>query len=303
MLELTKGRQRLTLLPEIGGAIRQWQVDGHDVFLPVTTPELGAQHGEAVGAYPMLPYVNRLADGSFSFAGHEYHLTPNMTGCPHPIHGNAWENAWDVLHKSATHAILAFDHTPDSAEGKNNPHWPFSYRAVLSYALKDERLEVTMVVENRDTVEQPVGFGFHPFLSAGEDAHLTFHARQVWKTDPQGLPIEAVPCEGEWSFQKPTPIYNRALDHGFSGFGGYAELQQRGLAPSVRIEADFIFSHLTVFTAEKGGFVAIEPATSMTDALNRPEVAGRGVHVLKPGQRIGGTVRFDCLSSQSSSVG
>lgn len=303
MLELTKGRQRLTVLPETGGAVGQWQVDGHDVFLPVTTPELTAQHGQAVGAYPMVPYVNRIAGGDFSFAGHEYHLTPNMEGCPHPIHGNAWEHSWEVLHKSDTHAILAFDHIPSVVEGGNDPQWPFSYRAVLSYALKDERLDVTMVIENRDTVEQPVGLGFHPFFSVGEDAELSFEARQVWNTDAQGLPTEAQPCEGVWSFHAPTPIYNRALDNGFTGFGGIAEIRQRGSVPSVQIEADPIFSHLTVFTAEKGAFVAVEPVTSMTDAFNRPDIADRGVHVLKPGQRVGGTVRFTLNASHATAAG
>ncbi|GBQ06734.1 aldose 1-epimerase [Saccharibacter floricola] len=299
MLELTKGRHRLTLLPETGGAIGQWQVDGHDVFLPVQTAELTAQRGVAVGAYPLVPYVNRVAHGQFSFAGHEYHMSPNMEGCPHPIHGNAWENEWTVLHKSDSHAILAFDHQPQNGDGVNDLHWPFAYRAVLSYALRGEMLEVALVVENRDTVEQPVGFGFHPFLASGQEASLSFDARDVWITDGQGLPVEAQPCDGEWSFQTPKPIYERGLDNGFTGFGGAAELRQAGPVGGIRVEADAIFDHLTVFTRENGSFVAIEPVTSMTDALNRPDIADRGVHVLKPGQRLGGNIRFTVLPSNA----
>ncbi|MXV44127.1 aldose 1-epimerase [Saccharibacter sp. 17.LH.SD] len=291
MLELKNGRHRLTLLPETGGAIGQWQVDGCDMFFPLANPNLRAQQGVEVGAYPLVPYSNRIAHGAFSFGGEEFQLSPNMTGETHPIHGNGWENAWRVMHQGEAHAVLVFDHTPEEGE-QNDPHWPFAYRAVLSYALQGDQLDVSIVVENRDSREQPVGLGFHPYVTVGEGTTLSFDAKYVWLTDEEKLPKEAKPCEGDWSFHKPKEISECSIDNGFGGFSGKAFVKHTDSLPNLTIEADPIFEHFVVFSQPKSGFVGLEPVTNMTDAINRPTVAKRGIHVLKPGQRVGGNMHF-----------
>lgn len=298
MLELTKGRHRLTLLPERGGAVAQWLVNEKSIFSSVVTPELTNQQGAAIGAYPILPYVNRLANGVFSFGEYEYCLTPNMAGSQHPIHGNAWQHPWKILHKSDEHAVLVFDHVPIKKAGnQNDPEWPFAYRAVISYALRQNALSVHMAVENRDEVDQPVGLGFHPFFAASEATKLFFKARYRWTVDETGLPMEVVPCEGEWLFDDPVQIYNREIDSGFMQVDGQAVVSQQGERPDIHIDADPIFKHLVVFTKAGGDFVAVEPVTSMTDALNHPEIIHRGLHVVKPGQRIGGNMHFMVLQT------
>ncbi|KXV28633.1 aldose epimerase [Gluconobacter japonicus] len=288
MIELSRGKSRLTILPETGGAVGVWQRDGKDIFLPVPNEALTAQKGEAVGAYPLIPYSNRIANGRFSFHGQDYDLAPNMGDHPHTIHGNAWEQEWTVAHQGASHAVLTLDHVPQD----NDRQWPFAYRAVLSYLLTDDVLDVHMVVENRDTVDQPVGFGFHPFLAAEGLATLSFDAEKVWLTSPDGLPVESVPCEGEWSFHAAKNAHARSIDNCFAGFGGTVGLDRPDAGVKVSVEADPIFTHLVVFTSPDGPFVAVEPVTNMTDAINRPDIPGRGLHILKPKTRIGGRMRF-----------
>ncbi|QEH96558.1 aldose 1-epimerase [Gluconobacter thailandicus] len=288
MIELSRGKSRLTILPETGGGIGVWQLDGKDIFLPVSNEALAAQKGEAVGAYPLIPYSNRIADGRFSFNGQDYDLAPNMGDHPHTIHGNAWEKDWTVAHQGANHAVLTLDHVPQ----ENDTQWPFTYRAVLSYLLTENTLDVQMVVENRDTVDQPVGFGFHPFLAAQGPATLSFDATKAWLTSPDGLPVQAVSCDGEWSFHAPKDAHARFIDNCFAGFGGQVVLDRPDAGLKVTVEADPIFTHLVVFTSPDDPFVAVEPVTSMTDAINRSDIPDRGLHVLKPNTRIGGRMRF-----------
>ncbi|WP_282799541.1 aldose 1-epimerase [Bombella apis] len=291
MLELKRDGQSLTILPETGAALGQWQVQGHDMLRPVANPALRNQKGVAVGAYPLLPYVNRIADGHFAFGGEEHRLVPNMEGCPHPIHGNGWEHEWQVAHRTDSHAILTFDHTPSDDEAGRG-EWPYAYRAVMSYELRADGLHVSIVIRNSDTVDQPVGLGFHPFFHSEAKSRLKFAADSVWLTDGHGLPTEKKSCEGEWDFSTGQALEELKLDNGFAGFAGQAWLEQPGGLPDLTVEADRIFSHLVVFSQPEEGYVAIEPVTSMTDALNRPEIAGRGVHVLAPGQSLGGMIRF-----------
>lgn len=331
MIELTKGPNRLVLLPELGGAVGEWTHDGQDIFLPVANPDLRAQKGEAVAAYPLVPYSNRIAHGRFTFDGTTYHLDRNMGEHPHTIHGNGWERPWAVMHKTDSHAILALEHwprglesqgvknqsvntqdvgsqdagsqenatedTPDdsqvpTASRAQDRQWPFAYRATLSFQLHDDGLMVDMVVENIDTVEQPVGFGFHPFLAAQGAATLHFTARTVWITDGEGLPVRQEKADRDWSFDPPADAHARSIDNAFAGFAGHVALKRSEAGLKVTIESDPIFEHVVLFTAPDKPFVAIEPVTNMTDAVNRPDVPGRGLHRLKPGTRTGGRMRF-----------
>ncbi|GBR52040.1 aldose 1-epimerase [Neokomagataea thailandica NBRC 106555] len=292
MIELTKGLNTVTLFPELGGAMGVWKFDGEDVFLPVGNPDLKAQKGEAVGAYPLVPYSNRIANGRFEVDGQTYQLDKNMGEHPHTIHGNAWELPWTVAHKTDSHAVLVLEHRPNVEARADERQWPFAYRAALIYQLHNDGLAVEMVVENLDTVEQPVGFGFHPFLAAQGPATLRFDADAAWVTDENGLPVRQEKTQNEWSFTQPVDAHARFIDNCFSGFKGEAELVRPDVGLTIRIEADPVFGHVVVFTAPDGPFVAVEPVTNMTDAINHPEIAGRGLHVLKPAGRVGGTMRF-----------
>ncbi|QDH17557.1 aldose 1-epimerase [Swingsia samuiensis] len=292
MIELKRGKSRLTILPDVGGAIGEWQWDGKDIFLPVSNDALKAQRGVAVGAYPLIPYSNRIANGRFSFEEKAYQLAENMADHPHTIHGNAWEHEWTVAHEGDHFVVLTFDHTPQGQDAE----WPFAYRAVLSYQLHESYLDVVIAIENRDRVNQPVGLGYHPFLAAQGKANLKFDAESVWLTTPDGLPTERIPTEGEWSFHHLKDVHARFIDHCFNEFGGHVELQRPDDGVSVSIESAPLFSHLVVFTSPDGPFVAVEPVTNMTDAINHPEVSDRGLHILKPGAQLGGRMRFHIKS-------
>lgn len=45
MIELSRDKSRLTILPKTGGAVGVWQRDGKDIFLPVPNEALAAQKG------------------------------------------------------------------------------------------------------------------------------------------------------------------------------------------------------------------------------------------------------------------
>lgn len=290
-LRLEKGKALLEIMPQIGGAVKSWRFDEKDIFYARSDEALTAQSGVPVAAYPLVPYSNRIAEGRFSFGDEDYQLAPNMKGSPHPIHGNGWENAWKTGHKTESHAILFFDFKPDVSDG-SDLQWPFAYRAALSYTLFEKSLEIEIVLENRDTKPQPVGIGFHPFLCADPAARLSFSSRNVWLTQHDGLPEKRVAAEGTWSFGESVSFYDRSLDNVFTEFGGDALLKRGDGGPSIKLSADPVFSHLVVFSPQGSNFVALEPVSMMTDGFNHPEIADRGVRILKTGERFGGKMRF-----------
>ena len=78
MLELRTGQSLLEVKPELGGALGRWTRDGLEIFHPVSDPNLIAQHLETAGAYPLIPFSNRVGYGKFAFGGESFQLLPNF---------------------------------------------------------------------------------------------------------------------------------------------------------------------------------------------------------------------------------
>lgn len=290
VIELARGESRLGLLPELGGSVAYWRVAERDLLSPQADPNLLAQKGAAVGAYPLVPYSNRIGGAAFSFEGQAFSLAGNFVGETNSIHGNGWEHVWTVVQSDADRAILLFDHKPeDEARAKE---WPFAYRCVQSFVLHDNGFDLEILVVNQDARPQPVGFGIHPFLACSASATLAFKAGTAWENDGRNLPERAVPAEGAWSFATPRVVAGETIDNCFAGWAGHAELAEPEQGYAVTIDADPIFRHLVIYAVPEKSFVAVEPATNMNDAIHHPDVLERGLHVLAPGERISGVIRF-----------
>lgn len=289
-LVLQAGLSRMVLRPGVGGAVGSWVRAGNVVFHPVADPNLVAQRGAHVGAYPLIPFSNRVAEGRFGFANERYQLEPNFRGEPHAIHGNAWMRAWRVLRRDQAAAVLALDHAPPEDPAGQ---WPFRYHAEIEYALRDDGLVVTLRVRNTDTRPQPMGLGFHPFLPRDPDMALGFSAGSVWHVGPDALPDARLAVEGGYRFEPMRAVADGPpLDSCYAGWTGTAFVRwpNRGLA--LTITAGAPFRHLVVFTPPGRDYVAVEPASNMTDAINRPEIADRGLAVLQPDEELAAVVEF-----------
>jgi len=284
MLELKSGASVLRLLPECGGAVASWQRHGVDVLHPVSDPNLIAQHERPVAAYSLIPFSNRVGYGRFTFDGKHFQLAPNFGGEPHAIHGNAWEREWRVAEAQADRAVLTLDHQEPASE------WPFHYQASVTFALTEDTLTVTMHVENTDPRAQPVGLGFHPFFPRTADTELGFKADGVWKAGADALPEARLAVEGDWRFDPVRPIAAAALDNCYTGWTREAELRWPSRGTGLRITASEPFGHLVVYTPPGRSYLAVEPASNMTDAVNRMDIADNGLRVLQSGESLEATV-------------
>ncbi|MDR6182489.1 aldose 1-epimerase [Asaia bogorensis] len=290
MIELKLGEAHLGLLPALGGSLAFWRLRGRDLLVPTADPNLVAQKNTPVAGYPLLPFSNRIGNGTFSFEGIPYQLAHNFVSEPHAIHGNGWERSWEVAQHDAERAILYLDHDP--AKGDDAAQWPFAYRAVLSFVLHREGLDVEILLANRDTRAQPVGMGFHPFFARSDDMTLQFGARGMWQNGSDMLPTTLQPYEGTEFFDKAKLVGATRLDNCFAGWDGKARLGYPSAGYDLTIEADAAFSHLVVFTAPEKPFVAVEAVTNMNNAINHPEILENGLHVLAPSERISGVIRY-----------
>ncbi len=280
MLELKNGASVVRLLPELGGAVGGWAREGRDVLHPVSDPKLIAQHDRPVAGYALIPFSNRVAYGRFSFGGEDFQLAANFGGEPHTIHGNGWEREWRVAEAQEARAVLILDHQGPPEQ------WPFTYQAVMTFVLGDRSLGATIRFENTDRRAQPVGFGFHPFFPREPDTELGFRAGGVWKTGPNSLPEARLPVEGEWSFDPVRTVAGPSLDNCYSGWDREAVLRWPSRGTGMRITASELFGHLVIFTPPGRDYLAVEPASNMTDAVNRMDIADNGLRVVQPGEAL-----------------
>ncbi len=290
MIELRNGASTLRLLPELGAAVASWTRDGIDILHPVSDPKLAAQHEVPVGAYPLLPFSNRVGHGRFEFGGEHYQLAENFGGEPHTIHGNGWMREWTIAEQREGLATLTLDHVGPAQQ------WPFHYAAAITYAIEDHRLLVAMRYRNTDARAQPVGLGFHPFFPRDADVELGFSAAGVWKAGADSLPETLLAVEGDWRFDPIRPVADADLDNCFTGWGHEAELRWPSRGHGLRIAGSQPFGHLVVFTPPGRGYLAVEPASNMTDAVNRMQIPDNGLVVLEPGGTLEASVTLELLS-------
>ncbi len=290
-LELSAGRARVVLAPQVGGAIAAYEWNGKPVLRPTPRDALIAGDVQRFSSYPLIPFSNRIADATLHWQGVEYPLPRYLSGHPHAIHGNGWRRAWQVVERAPARATLELVHT---AAGESAREWPFAYRARQGFDLADNALAMSLAIENTGSASFPFGLGWHPFFPRTAATVLSFAVARVWQTDATVLPTQLERIPPTLDFTLPRPIGAITLDHCFTGWRPPATLRwpERGLAATV--SADAACTHLVVYVPADRDYLAIEPVTHMTDAFNRAS-AGQpdtGTRVLAPGATFSCTMRL-----------
>lgn len=261
LLSLRAGRLEVDLVPQAGGAIGRFSVDGrHDVLRPtpgeVIAAAVAANRGNDMACYPLLPFSNRIAGGRFTFDGQEIVLRRNWSGVSHPMHGDGWARAWQVQRHDSRSTEIAYDHAADPDGG-----WPFAYRARQAYRLDDDRLTVRLSLENLEAHDVPAGIGLHPFFVRDAETELSCRTERVWLGDAEVLPTERVRVPAAWDFSAGRRIGGLALDNCFEGWDGRASIAWPDRELTLEISADEALRTLVIFTPAERPFFCVEPVS------------------------------------------
>lgn len=226
--------------------------------------------------FPLVPYVNRIRGGRFTFRGREIRLRPNMAGDPSPLHGQGWLNPWTVERQDQTNAVLRYRHEPGE--------WPWSYEATEEFTLDDRGLSFRLCCRNTSDEPMPCGLGAHPYFDCGPETRIDTEVECAWTIDENVLPVAKVPPEGRYDL-KDRLVCRQDLDNGFGGWGGEAQMSDPNWPYDLRLTSpDAKFFQL--YSPPQGGIFVAEPVTQANAALNEPESEWPelGMRVLDPGQ-------------------
>lgn len=281
-VELRAGALRLELNPAVGGSIAAFEWDGRPILRKCV--------GETVldaASFPLVPYVNRIRGGSFSFRGREVRLAPNMAGDPSPLHGQGWLSPWRVEEASERIATLSFRHTPGE--------WPWAYEARQQFTLDERRLTIVLTCRNLSQEPMPCGLGQHPYFPCGPETRIDTGVSHVWTIDEQVLPVEKVPAEGRFDLRRRL-VCGQDLDHGFENWGGLAWMGDPGW-PYDLLLSSTAAGFFQLYSPKDGGIFVAEPVTHANAALNAPEAEWPelGMRVLEPNHELWLDMRLEVV--------
>lgn len=171
MIDLRNGAISARLAPASGGRIASLAHEVHgEILVPMDQASFEPEFWPKAGAYPLIPFHNRVRDGRFSWKGAHYQL-PLHPSEPHALHGFGSRRAWTAKDVQESSATLELQHEADT-------YWPWSLCAQQHIVLEADGLALKLSVTNLSDSVMPAGLGWHPyFVKAREiedDAELSW---------------------------------------------------------------------------------------------------------------------------------
>ena len=286
---LSAGNLRLKLSPSVGGSISSFEwIDGAAVSRVLRKCNNRSENVLDAASFPLVPYVNRIRGGGFTFRGREVRLEPNMAGDPSPLHGQGWLSPWEVQSASGSSAMMRFVHQPGE--------WPWEYEAVQLFELNESGLSVSLSCRNLSDEPMPCGLGQHPYFDCGPETRLETRVEHVWTIDEQVLPVERVAATGRFDLSG-GPVCGLGLDHGFGGWEGSARMSDPAWPFDLEMSSPTA-RFFQLYSPAEGGIFVAEPVTHANAALNAPEEEWDelGMRVLGPGEEMDLVMRVNVIA-------
>ncbi|SFU08580.1 aldose 1-epimerase [Paraburkholderia aspalathi] len=274
------------LVPGWGGRLARLRskVDGYDLVAPIEQWTAEPFGWPRRGAYPLIPYSNRIAHARLAVLDQVVALPPHPLSAPHTLHGVCQILPWQCVAQTQRHAKLCVDYA--------GAEWPWAIHAEQTFELAGSELTLRLAVENRADTPMPAGLGWHPYFCVKGGSVVSFEAGQKWTIGADYLPDGA-------RTQLDRPVVVRGDDWSTGDYAGYfsewtgqAVLSVAG--GSLEMHVSEPLSHLVVFAPAGADFVCIEPVSHVANAFNLAHdgVKGTGHRMLDPGESMQAMIRL-----------
>lgn len=158
----TAGSQ-LEVVPERGGIITRWRVQGQEILYLDTerfaNPDLSVRGGIPI----LFPICGNLPDNTYTYNGKQYTLKQ---------HGFARDLPWEVTDQ-VTQDKVSLTLVLNSNE-QTRAVYPFDFQLTFIYELQGNNLEIRQQYKNLSSIALPFSNGFHPYFVASDKTQLEF---------------------------------------------------------------------------------------------------------------------------------
>lgn len=208
--EISLGDQSATVV-EVGGGIRRYSVGDRDVLEPYDLDQMcDGAHGA-----PLVPWPNRLADGTYRFDGSDHQVALTEPEKHNAIHGLLRWRPWQAVEHEPHRVAMVTTLFPMTG-------YPFTLDVRIDYRLDEAGLTVSTTAANLGSQTAPYGCGQHPYLSPGtglvDECTLELAADTRIVTDPERqLPTGREPVDGtDYDFRQPRMLGAIRIDYPFT---------------------------------------------------------------------------------------
>lgn len=265
---------RLQIVPERGGIVTKWSLQGQDILYldeeRFNNPNLSVRGGIPI----LFPICGNLPDNIFSYKNQNYCLKQ---------HGFARDLPWEVLGQSTSDSakiILSLKSNSQTLEV-----YPFEFELIFSYELTGNKLIINQSYENKSAEVMPFSFGFHPYFSCfnKNQLHLDFPAHEYQsKTGDKTYPFN-----GQLDYELPE------IDIAFTKLQGQtASFDDRQRNLKIILNYSDSFSTLVFWTLKDKDYICVEPWSSPRNSIN----TGEKLQYLQPQESCSATFTIEVQS-------
>lgn len=283
---------KAAILPACGGILNAFSILHNGGELNIIDGYASADDFETAAeargfkSCKLSPYVCRLKNGEYSFAGKDYKIEGFYLG-KHALHGLIYKAHYQVVNTVAneegSQIELLYSYKKEDAG------YPFSYDCRLVYELKkDNSLHIRTLIKNQSDLAIPISDGWHPYFSFGasiNDLLLYFNAPKMLEFDEELIPTgKKIDTD---RFRQLERIGDTKLDNSFlidfsSSSAPVLILQDAVKKLQLEVSCDKSYPVLQVYTPDHRNSIAIENLSAAPDAFNN----GIGLIALAAGKEI-----------------
>jgi galactose mutarotase-like enzyme len=261
---------KLEVVPDRGGIITSWQVQGREM-LYMDTARFADPSLSVRGGIPILfPICGNLPQNAYTHNGQSYSLKQ---------HGFARDLPWDVVNQQADDKLSLTIALESNAQTR--ALYPFDFQLLFTYRLEGQSLVIEQQFTNRSAERMPFSIGFHPYFLALDKPQLRFEIPATEAIDQktqQRLPFfntfDFEQAEIDWAF----PQLNQQV-------ASIADLRRH---TRITLAANPEFSTFVFWTLKGKDFYCLEPWSAPRNALN----TGEQLIYLDPGARLETIIRL-----------
>ena len=181
-VSLTAGNYRARIVT-VGAGLAGLTYRGHELIIPHSVDECPPAYLGKV----LMPWPNRIAEGTYSWEGTSYDLPVNEHAFGTSLHGFVAFQEWEIA-EADTSSVLLRTLIPARYS------YPWTLVASARYSLDPERgLAVELSATNIGEGTAPYGVGFHPYLAVDgvrvDDLELENPASIIYEADASMIPV------------------------------------------------------------------------------------------------------------------
>jgi len=264
ILQDTNSDSKVEVVPERGGIVTRWQLQGQDILAMdwerFTHPELSVRGGIPI----LFPICGNLPDDAYTVNGKQYKLKQ---------HGFARNSAWEVTEQS--HGSCASLTVLLNSSEDIRAVYPFDFKVAFTYQVLGNSLTIKQSYTNLSEETMAFATGFHPYFKVEDKSQLAVDipATEYVAKDTQ----EIIPFDGSFDYDR------EEIDAAFPGVSKDSTSftdNQRGL--KVEISYPELFSTVVFWTVKGKDFICLEPWSAPRNALNTGDKLTR----LEPGSSL-----------------